>query len=149
MAVPGGIALAQTKGGRQAAAPGFPGVAYRDYSRCLPDYLRDLAANAYQMREREMAKLAGREAVRVRQKWVRETFWKLIGGMPERTPLIPAGSEAASRHRQRQGFLRNLFARVRIQRLGGISKAPEVVRGPGGSRPARLGRNSFAAWPRL
>src|SRR5207249_10379923 len=26
-------------------------------------------------------------AIQARQKWVRETFWKLAGGMPERTPL--------------------------------------------------------------
>src|SRR5512137_402825 len=87
MAVPGGIALAQTKGGRQAAAPGFPGVAYRDYSRCLPDYLRGLAADAYQLRERALAGLTTKEAIRARQKLARETFWKLVGGMPERTPL--------------------------------------------------------------
>ena len=27
------------------------------------------------------------EAIRARQRWVRDTFWKLVGGMPERTPL--------------------------------------------------------------
>jgi len=87
MAVPGGIALAQTNGERQGVVRGFPGIAYRDYSRCLPDYLRDLAARAYQLRERELARLTTPERIRARQKWVRETFWKLVGGMPERTPL--------------------------------------------------------------
>ena len=28
---------------------------YRDYSRCLPDYLRDLAERAYQSRNRAIA----------------------------------------------------------------------------------------------
>jgi hypothetical protein len=65
----------------------FPGVAYRDYPRCLPNYLRDLAAQAYERRNREIAGLKTPEAIRARQRWVRETFWKLVGGEPERTPL--------------------------------------------------------------
>lgn len=68
------------------AAPGVP-VGYRDYSRCLPDYLRELAQQAYLARNREIAKLTNATAIRARQKWVRETFWKLAGGEPERTPL--------------------------------------------------------------
>ena len=62
-------------------------VGYRDYSRCLPDYLRDLAQRAYAARNREIAKLTTPAAIHARQKWVRETFWKLAGGMPEPTPL--------------------------------------------------------------
>ena len=65
----------------------FRGVAYREYARALPDYLRDLAARAYEARNREIAKLTSAEAIRARQQWVRETFWKLAGGMPQRTPL--------------------------------------------------------------
>src|SRR6266852_4107517 len=68
------------------AAPSAP-VGYRNYSRCLPDFLRDLAQRAYQMRNRELAKLTTPAAIRARQQWVRETFWKLAGGMPEPTPL--------------------------------------------------------------
>jgi dienelactone hydrolase len=68
------------------AAPGVR-VGYRDYSRCLPDYLRELAQRAYLTRNREIAKLTNPAAIRARQKWVRETFWKLAGGEPERTPL--------------------------------------------------------------
>src|SRR5439155_10982724 len=60
---------------------------YRDYSRCLPDYLRELAQRAYLARNRELAKLTTPAAIRARQKWVHETFWNLAGGMPERTPL--------------------------------------------------------------
>ena len=70
-----------------AAQSGFPGVAYREYARCLPDFLRDLASRAYQERNREIAKLTSAEAIRERQKWVRTTLWKLVGGMPQRTPL--------------------------------------------------------------
>lgn len=69
------------------AQRGYPGTPYRNYSRCLPDYLRDLAARAYIRRNRELAKLTTREAVRERQRWARATFWKLAGGMPQRTPL--------------------------------------------------------------
>lgn len=65
----------------------FPGVAYRDYARCLPDYLRSLARRAYLARNAELAKLTTADAVRKRQAWARATFWKLSGGMPERTPL--------------------------------------------------------------
>lgn len=67
--------------------PGFPGTHYRDYSRCLPDYLRFLARQAYQRRNREIAKLISAPSIRARRHWVRETFLKLIGGLPERTPL--------------------------------------------------------------
>jgi dienelactone hydrolase len=62
-------------------------VAYRDYPRCLPDYLRDLAEQAYQRRNHEIARLKTAEAIQARQKWARETFWKLVGGELERTPL--------------------------------------------------------------
>jgi dienelactone hydrolase len=76
--MPAAVAAAQTN---------FPGVVYRNYARCLPDYLRGLAARAYQMRNAELAKLTTPEAVRKRQAWARATFWKLAGGMPERTAL--------------------------------------------------------------
>jgi hypothetical protein len=62
---------------------------YRDYARCLPDFLTDLAEAAYKLRNTEIAKLTTSAAIRVRQQWVSETFWKLVGGMPERTPLNP------------------------------------------------------------
>jgi dienelactone hydrolase len=80
-------AFAALARGAALSQSGFPGVAYRDYPRCLPDFLRDLAARAYQARNREIAKLDSAETIRRRQQWVRETFWKLAGGMPERTPL--------------------------------------------------------------
>jgi dienelactone hydrolase len=65
----------------------FPGAHYRNYSRCLPDYLRFLARMAYEKRNQDLAKLVTKEAVTVRQRWVRDTFWRLAGGMPARTPL--------------------------------------------------------------
>ena len=69
------------------AQKSFPGVAYRDYPRCLPDYLRDLAQAAYERRNHEIARLKTPEAIGARQRWVRETLWKLAGGELERTPL--------------------------------------------------------------
>src|SRR5262245_43213434 len=60
---------------------------YRDYARCRPDFLSDLAEAAYRLRNAEIAKSTTSEAIKARQQWVRETFWKLVGGMPERTPL--------------------------------------------------------------
>ena len=65
----------------------FPGVAYRNYPRCLPDYLRDLAGESYRRRNNALARLTTPEAIRARQQWARETFWKLAGGQPEHTPL--------------------------------------------------------------
>lgn len=39
------------------------------------------------MRNREVASLTSAAAIRARQQWVRDTFWKLAGAPPERTPL--------------------------------------------------------------
>jgi dienelactone hydrolase len=69
----------------RAAEP--PGSSYRDYSRCLPDYLSSLARVAYEKRNRAIAALTSGDAIRKRQRWATETFLKLIGGLPERTPL--------------------------------------------------------------
>ena len=65
----------------------YPGVNYRDYSRCLPDYLARLAREAYEKRNAAIAKLTTPEAAAARQHWARQTFWHLAGGQPERTPL--------------------------------------------------------------
>jgi dienelactone hydrolase len=79
-----GLPLAAALG---AQSTRYPGIPYRDYSRCFPDFLTGLAEDAYRKRNAEIAKLTSLEAVRARQRWVRETFWRLAGGMPERTPL--------------------------------------------------------------
>lgn len=65
----------------------YPGVSYRDYFRCLPEVLEESAARAYAMRNRHLATLTTPAAVRQRQQWTRETFWKVVGEAPERTPL--------------------------------------------------------------
>jgi dienelactone hydrolase len=65
----------------------FPGVNYRDYSRTLPDFLGGLADTAYKKRNEALAGLTSAPAIAKRQAWARDTFWKLIGGQPERTPL--------------------------------------------------------------
>ena len=66
---------------------GYPGTPYRDYSRCLPDYLRRLAAEAAERGEREIRKLTTPAAIEARRRWAHDTFWRLAGGVPERTPL--------------------------------------------------------------
>lgn len=79
LALAGGLA-----GGPAAlAAPRF-----RLYARCLPDYLAALARQAYQRREASLALLKTAGDIRARQQWVRTTLWQLIGGEPERTPLL-------------------------------------------------------------
>jgi dienelactone hydrolase len=82
-----GAASTVTFSGRAAEQAPFPGTPFHPYSRCLPDYLRGLAKKAAEERDTELAKLVTPAAIEARQKWARETLWKLIGGMPERTPL--------------------------------------------------------------
>lgn len=72
------VAMAQTAS---------PRGLYRDYSRCLPDFLTALARQAAQRRDAAIARLTSTEAIAERQRWVTATFWDLVGGMPERTPL--------------------------------------------------------------
>jgi cephalosporin-C deacetylase-like acetyl esterase len=83
LTIPAGLSLA----GAARAQKTYPGTAYRDYSRCLPDYLRGLAKAAYERRNAEIVKLTSPDAIRRRQVWARETFWQLVGGMPDRSAL--------------------------------------------------------------
>jgi len=71
------------------AAPAFAQqqILYRDYSRCLPDFLRHLAGEAVRRRNDAIGKLSNAGAIAERQKWVRQTFWELTGGELQRTPL--------------------------------------------------------------
>jgi dienelactone hydrolase len=62
-------------------------VGYRDYSRCLPDYLTRLSDEARLKRDRALSKLENRAAIQARQAWAREAFQKLIGKFPAKTPL--------------------------------------------------------------
>ena len=62
-------------------------VDYHDYPRCFPDYLRALARAAYARRNGSIAAAGTPEAVRTRQRWAREKFWKMVGAAPERTAL--------------------------------------------------------------
>jgi dienelactone hydrolase len=78
-----GALLRRNAGGQQVK----PSIIYRDYSRCLPDYLRELAGQAYESRNRALSGLTTPVVLRERQQWVTETFWTLVGGMPERTSL--------------------------------------------------------------
>ncbi len=62
-------------------------IRYREYARCLPDYLGALAADAYKRRNERLAKLTSPAAIKDYQAWARKTFIQLAGGLPERTPL--------------------------------------------------------------
>jgi cephalosporin-C deacetylase-like acetyl esterase len=62
-------------------------IRYREYGRCLPDYLSALAADAYARRSRRIAQLKTPAAIREYQAWARRAFLQLAGGLPERTPL--------------------------------------------------------------
>ncbi len=70
-----------------ASAPALSGSYYRDYSRCLPDFLAGLAREAYTSRHHALARLTTAKAVEERQDWARKILWDVIGGSLERTPL--------------------------------------------------------------
>ena len=62
-------------------------IHYREYARCLPDYLTALAAEAYTRRNARIAQLKTAASIRDYQAWARRTFLRLAGSLPERTPL--------------------------------------------------------------
>lgn len=61
----------------------FAPVRYRTYAHGWPDWMRRQVQQAYDLREKALATTPPKD----RQRYVRQTFWKLIGGEPERTPL--------------------------------------------------------------
>jgi hypothetical protein len=81
------LALAGTLAFTRGLSADEPASYYRDYSKCLPEHLAALARQAYEKRNLTLATLSDAGKIRERQKWARETFWLLIGGEPERTPL--------------------------------------------------------------
>jgi len=76
--------LLQLAAAGAAAASQIP---YREYSRCLPDFLSVLAVEGYERRKRALARITTPGAARRRAAWARETFWRLIGERPRDTPL--------------------------------------------------------------
>jgi dienelactone hydrolase len=84
-----GVSTAALKSQVTRRNPAFPGTKFRPYSRCLPDHLSNLAAEAVRRRNAELAKLTSPASIHARQKWARETLWNLIGGLEEKTPLNP------------------------------------------------------------
>jgi cephalosporin-C deacetylase-like acetyl esterase len=82
-----GSALAVAGIGRPVLAQQNGTIDLRDYSRCLPDYLEALAADAYRRRNARIAALARPDDFREYQRWARKTFLALVGPLPERTPL--------------------------------------------------------------
>jgi len=62
-------------------------IRYREYARCLPDYLAGVAADAYARRNTRIAALDTAASIRDYQAWARRTFQQLAGALPERTPL--------------------------------------------------------------
>jgi len=72
-------------------------ITYRDYSRCLPDYIAGLAADAYRRRNRRIAGLTTVPAIEKYQAWARATFLRLAGGLPQRTDLNLRSTSAFER----------------------------------------------------
>ena len=65
----------------------FPGTPYRNYPRCLPDYLSGLAASARAKRTATLARMGTVQSVLDRQAWARRTLLESIGGLPEKKDL--------------------------------------------------------------
>lgn len=65
----------------------FPGTRFRDYSKCLPEYLATLARDAVTRRSAVIESLSSAAQIRARQTRVRELLWELIGGTETLTPL--------------------------------------------------------------
>src|SRR5215471_10912631 len=80
-------------------------IAYRDYARCLPDYLAVLAGDAYARRNQRIAAMNTAAAIRDYQAWARSTFGKLIGVLPERSALHTRTVGAFERERYRVEYL--------------------------------------------
>jgi dienelactone hydrolase len=85
--------------GQHAAEPNI--IGYREYAKCLPDSIRILAAQAYDRRNAQIRKLTSVNAIHERQRWARETFWKIAGGIPNRTPLNTRTTGAFERDQYR------------------------------------------------
>ena len=62
-------------------------IHYREYARCLPDYLTSLADAAYARRNARIAALHTPADIRGYQAWARTTFQKLAGGLPRPAAL--------------------------------------------------------------
>ena len=76
-------------------------IGYRDYARCLPDYLSSLAAAVYSRRNQRLAALRTPADIRSYQAWARTTFTRLVGTLPERSPLNVRTLGAIERDRYR------------------------------------------------
>ncbi len=79
----------------------FPGTRFRQYSRCLPEYLATLAKDAVARRNAALEQLTSAERIQARQAHVHEVFWELIGGPETRTPLNPRTTGELKRSRYR------------------------------------------------
>lgn len=86
---------------QRTRAAELSGFYYRDYSKCLPDYVSRLARSAYERRAGELALLTNTAAIAKRQAWARQSFWTITGGEPERSPL---NSRTTGRF-ERDGYL--------------------------------------------
>ena len=98
IAAGGGTASVPVRG-QHTAKPNI--IGYREYAKCLPDSIRMLASQAYDRRTAQIRKLTSATAIHERQRWVRETFWKIAGGMPHRTSLNTRTTGAFEREKYR------------------------------------------------
>ncbi|MBV8811739.1 MAG: acetylxylan esterase, partial [Acidobacteriaceae bacterium] len=79
----------------------FPGTRFRQYSKCLPEYLATVAKDAVTLRNAALEQLTSAAKIQARQAQVREILWQLIGGPETRTPLNPRTTGELKRSRYR------------------------------------------------
>ncbi|MDX1980653.1 MAG: acetylxylan esterase [Bryobacteraceae bacterium] len=70
-----------------ASAADSAEVRYRSYSAVFPGFLSSLAEKCYRLRSAKIAALNNDAAIRERQRYIRETLWRMIGGRPADSPL--------------------------------------------------------------
>lgn len=70
---------------------------FRSIRKMLPDSLRAIAFNHLAERESRVAGLNTRSEIETRQRAIRETILRAIGGLPERTPLNPKSAGVLKR----------------------------------------------------
>ncbi len=79
--------LANAARSKETPAGQFPGVVYKNYAQCLPNYLRSLAVSAHNNRNTDLARIVSLKSAHSRQLWVKQTLTNLIGAFPQKTDL--------------------------------------------------------------
>jgi len=119
--------------------------------RMLPDALHQQALALLREREQRIARIATRDEIITRQRYIRERFLNAIGGLPERTPLNPQVTGALKRDGYR--IEKIIFESQPALYVTANLYVPETGRGPYPGILMPLGHErggkAHEAWQRL